>query len=146
MNWKKLFSGVLQKEAETDNSHGLQLATAVLFLELAYADFELTADETDHMHSSLKNYFNLSQTEVEELIKLAGTARDTRDDIYLFTSQLKAELSHEERAEIVTMLWGLVFADGNLDGYEEVLIKRISRLLGMSRGEMITIKNHVLGH
>lgn len=118
-----------------------KVATAVLFLELAYADFEIMDEEVDKIKSSLMEFFELAENEYLDLLETAKIKRGERNDIWLFTQHIKETFSREQKLKILDMLWQLVYADGNMDKYEEVLMRTITNLLGLSHGEMIASKH-----
>lgn len=57
--------------------------------------------------------------------------------MFEFTRPLQDALSYEERIEFVRMLWDVVFADRQLDRYEEYLVGKVSELLYVARGDVI---------
>jgi len=127
------------KNEEYDN----KIATSVLFLELAYADFKITEEEEEGIYINLEKFFNLAKDEVDELIRIAREKRNDRQDIWIFTNQIKQHFSRDRKIKIIELLWQLVFSDGKMDKYEEALMRKISNLLGLTHGEMIQAKNKV---
>lgn len=123
-----------------DTGYNLRIATCVLFLELAYADFTLTDEEEKQLRESLRSFFKIDDLEVDELIDVAKKKRQQRTDIWLFTNNIKSKFDREDKIKIIEMLWNLVYADGYMDKYEEALMRKISNLLGLSHGEMIQAK------
>ncbi len=140
------FQQVLNLFASKDPSgdknemHKLEIATSVLFLELAYADFNISAEEENHIHKSLETFFSLNAEKVSELVNIARDKREKRNDIWLFTNQIKTSFTKNDKINILEMLWGLVYADGYMDKYEEALMRKITNLLGLSHGEMVQAK------
>jgi uncharacterized tellurite resistance protein B-like protein len=124
----------------SDNNYELQIATCVLFLELAYADFNIVNEEELQLQESLQTFFNMDVQEVNELIKVAKEKRQQRTDIWLFTNKIKKRFARPEKIKIIEMLWQLVYADGKMDKYEEALMRKISNLLGLAHSEMIQAK------
>lgn len=124
----------------SDSAYELKIATCVLFLELAYADFTVVAEEESELKQSLSNFFQIDTQEVDQLIDVAKKKRQQRTDIWLFTNRIKEKFERPEKIKIIEMLWQLVYADGKIDKYEEALMRKISNLLGLSHGEMIQAK------
>ena len=61
---------------------------------------------------------------------------------YYFCGQTpEKNLSHEEKARIVALLWRVAYADGRLDKYEDSLVLKISDLLHVSRGLVMRLKH-----
>jgi uncharacterized tellurite resistance protein B-like protein len=132
-----------EPDNQTNQEYDNKIATSVLFLELAYADFKVTEEEEKNIYTSLQNFFNLPKEEVENIISLARDKRKNRQDIWLFTNQIKKNFNRERKITIIEMLWRLVYSDGKMDKYEEALMRKITNLLGLTHGEMIQAKNKV---
>ena len=144
MKLQNIFSNLIQDSGKTDNeAHDNKIATSVLFLELAYADFKVTTEEEENIYTNLQKFFSLPQDEVEEVINIAKEKRNKRNDIWIFTNQIKQNFSRERKIKIIELLWQLVYSDGHMDKYEEALMRKISSLLGLTHGEMIQAKNKV---
>lgn len=126
-----------EDEKETQN---LEIATSVLFIELAYADFNVATVEEEHIQKSMQSFFSLTSKEVADLISIARDKREQRNDIWFFTNQIKNNFNKDDKIRILEMFWGLVYADGHLDKYEEALMRKITTLLGLPHGEMIQAK------
>jgi uncharacterized tellurite resistance protein B-like protein len=140
------FKHILNIFTESENpdskndTHHLEIATSVLFLELAYADFNIAAEEEKHIHKSLESFFSLTAEEVKDLISMAREKRQQRNDIWLFTDKIKNDFSKNDKIKILEMLWELVYADGYMDKYEESLMRKITTLMGLTHGEMVQAK------
>lgn len=134
------FLGVDNSDSSENEETDIKLATSVLFLELALADFKITKEEQKHLKESIQDFFDLPEDDVLELIDIAKEKRNQRQDIWLFTNKIKEKFNRNKKIEIVELLWGLVYADGTVDKYEEALMRKISGLLGLSHGEMIQAK------
>ena len=121
----------------------LQLATAGLFLEMVYADFEPHPDEQKQLFNALQNLFQLSQQEIDQLLREAKQIREQRQDIWQFASLIKDHLEREQRLKILSNLWKIIFADGRVDKYEDALMRKITNLLGLDHSDMIETKLEV---
>jgi len=128
------------KDHDHVDEHGLMIATAVLFLEIAYADFTISAEEENHMKDTLSELFNLPEEEVIELIELAKEKRAERQDIWLFSNLINDYFQRDQKIWILEHLWKLIYADGKVDKYEDHLIRKIATLVGLSHQEMIQAK------
>ena len=58
-----------------------------------------------------------------------------------FTQLLHENLSENEKARIIALLWKIAYADGRLDKYEDSLVLKISDLLYVSRGRVMRLKH-----
>jgi len=126
--------------AQNDKEEKIIMATAVLFLEMAYADFEISNDEEKHLIGILQELFHLDPDKIGELIEAAKESRAQRQDIWKFTDLLKSHFNREQKIRILENLWRLIFADSHVDRYEDALIRKITALLGLEHGDMIQAK------
>ena len=126
-----------------DNAGGVdsvELAAAVLMVEIRMADSDLQQEERSVIENALKVNFGLSGEHALSLIELAEKEVDHSTSLYDFTSYLNDALSNEERARIVELLWQVAFADAVLDKYEEYYVRKISDLLYVPHREFIKAK------
>ncbi len=124
-----LFKAEKGTEQAQDSEHVLQLATATLLLEVVRADFEVQQSELDKIRQLLVRQFNLNSRELEQMISEAGENADRLVSLQHITRQLNEQFSELEKIRVIEMMWEVVFADGNLDRYEEHLIRQVAELL-----------------
>ena len=142
---KNLFDTVLAppgERTEAEQSHFLQLATAVLLVEVMRADPALGVSERRAVVAALRQKFVLSDEEIGELLALAEETARSASDFHQFTSALNDGFSQEQKVRIVENMWRVAFADGHLDAHENHLISRVAGLLHVTHGEYIAAKLH----
>ena len=142
---KQLFSP--ETENQDDNSSSfvspgkkLQIATAALLLEIAYADEEFTEVEKNKIYSIMKESFQLNEDTIEKLLKIGEERVKDSVSIYEFTEILNNNFSKDELYEILKKFWSLIYVDEKLNQYEDSLIKKISGYFHLSHKEMIAAK------
>jgi uncharacterized tellurite resistance protein B-like protein len=128
---------------DEDRDRELQLATAVLLVEVARADFSEDDIELDAVADLLKSHLGVSRHEVEQLVAEAKQKADYSASLQSFTRQLHEELSTEDKLRIVEMLWKVALADERLDKHEDHLIRKVAGLLYVSHSDLIRIRNRV---
>lgn len=146
---KRLFARVVETisisgTTEVDpreREHALRLATAVLMVDVARADHVFDESEFDHLLQLAEAHFGLSAEEAAELVNEAGDRSEESVSVHDFTKLLHEQLSNEEKARIVSLLWQIAYADGELDKYEDSLVLKISDLLYVSRGLVMRLKH-----
>jgi uncharacterized tellurite resistance protein B-like protein len=131
---------IAEKQPDENQEHDIKIATAVLFLELAYADYNIAQEEETQIVKSLGSFFSLPQGDIQELLAIARDKRKQSSDIWHFTNQIKESFQRQKKIAVLEMLWKLVYADGYMDKYEEALMRKITTLLGLTHGEMIQAK------
>lgn len=127
--------------AEADRSEAIRLATAVLMVDVARADYDFDEDEFTTLLDLIQIHFALSAEDATQLANEASEVAEDLVSVYEFTSLLHGNLSEEEKSEVVALLWRIAYADGRLDKYEDSLVLKISDLLYVSRGRVMQLKH-----
>lgn len=144
---KRLFIQVVETISTTDTvtaedrEAALRLATAVLMVDVARADSVFDEAEFERVLKLVEEHFGLSPEQAAELVIEAGEKAENLVDIHEFTKLLHEHLSEDEKARIVSLLWQIAYADGQLDKYEDSLVLKISDLLYVSRGKVMQLKH-----
>jgi len=121
-------------------SDSLPLAVAALLVEVMRMDGRLEASERRAIVTALKGRFQLPDDEIAALIDEARHATEQSHDLHRFTSRITRSFSSEERIDIIRELWLVAMADGQIDPYEEQLIRRTAELIGVYHHEFIHAK------
>ncbi len=143
---KRLFDqvrDVLSAETteEEDRESAIRLATAVLMADVARADDVFDESEFDRVLQLMEAHFHLAPDDAAELVNRATEEAEGLVSLHSFTDVLHQNLSEDEKARIVELLWNVAYADGNLDKYEDSLVLKISDLLHVSRGRVMRLKH-----
>lgn len=136
---KSLFSRP-QATPEVSLEHQLQLAAAALLIEMSRADYVVESEEQHTLEVVLCSSLGLSHEEVSELVELAGHAADRATSLYEFTRLINDHYEKEQKLLLVESMWRVAFADGDLDKYEERLIRQVSDLIHVSHSDYIRLK------
>jgi len=124
-----------------DIEHALRVATAVLLVEVARADFIIVPSEKLRLRELLEQQFHLSTQELDALLEEAEADADRMVSIQHVTRLLNQHYDHAMKRRVVEMMWQLVYADGEKDRYEEHLIRQVADLLYVSHSEFIQARH-----
>ncbi len=146
---KRFFDQVVDAIASTnstaasveDREAALRMATAVLMLEVARADHVFDESEFDRVLKLIEAHFKLTPEESATLVNTAGDKADELTSVHEFTQLLHEHLNEADKARIISLLWQIAYADGQLDKYEDSLVLKISDLLYVSRGRVMRLKH-----
>lgn len=141
---KKFFEQNLYADDAADLDRQLRLATAALMIEMMNQDDHVLEAEMDTVRRSLQSRFGLSDAETEELFGLAWQEARDSTDYYQFTSLINKHYSQEQKVQVVEYLWNIAYVDGELDTYEEHMVRRIAELLYVSHKDFIQSKHRAL--
>jgi uncharacterized tellurite resistance protein B-like protein len=140
-----LFDGAFARDADDPvaREHALRVATALLLIEVAKADFADDVAEDAAILESLKQFFALDDAAAALLREEAHGAANHAVELQQFTRRLHEQLSVAEKQRVVEMLWQVALADRRLDKHEDHLVRRIAELLYVSHSDLIRIRNRV---
>lgn len=114
-----------------------RLAAAALLVEVSRADLDRDLDERESIIGTLRNHFDLSTKDIDELLDEADAQVESATSLYESTSLLNRVLSDEQKVAVLQGLWRVAFADGVLHPLEEHTIRKISDLLYLPHREFI---------
>lgn len=135
------FNSLLNTDDEQNkNTISIEIACAVLLCEVMRADGVFTENEQDKLSGILRQQFKLTTQEVNSTLEKAFHLSENANDFYQFTSRLNQHYTLEERIKIVTLLWQVAYADGELANIEEHIIRKIADLLHLRHNEYIATK------
>ncbi len=138
----RAFTAGSVETAET-REHGVRVATALLLIEVARADYEEDLTEDAAVFDLIKQFFSLSDDETQLLIEEAGKEADHAASLQEFTRRLHENLSLAEKHKVVEMLWQVALADQRLDKHEDFLVRKVAELLYVSHSDLIRIRNRL---
>jgi uncharacterized tellurite resistance protein B-like protein len=123
-----------------EDAHTLQLAAAVLLVEVMRSDAEMNEAERRAVLDALHHRFALAEDELDRLMELAQqTARDAHD-FHRFTSAINESHEFADKVRMVEYLWQVAYADGTLSAHEHHVIRKIADLLHVPHGAYISAK------
>lgn len=139
---KELFTGLLPsaEAAARDDEHTLQLATAVMLVEVMHAEPRIGTAQRVAVVDSLRDTFALSPSETESLIEAAEKASHEATDWFEFTSYINAHFDMPAKLRMVEHMWRVAYADGRLGDHERHVMWRLSDLLHVPQGAYINAK------
>ena len=120
--------------------HTLQLATAVLLIEVMRSDAESTDEEQATVLKILKERFQLPDAEVAQLSELGHRTAKAANDLHQFTSLINRELELPEKVRIIEYMWQVAYADRQISAHENHLMRRMADLLHISHGDYVAAK------
>lgn len=127
-------------ETPTNKEISIEIACAVLLCEVMRADSVFTEEEQEKLSAIIEQQFSLTPEEVDAVLENAFNLSENANDFYQFTSKINQYYSLEQRIEIVSLLWQVAYADGELASIEEHIIRKIADLLHLRHSEYIATK------
>jgi uncharacterized tellurite resistance protein B-like protein len=126
--------------APAAQTHALQLATAVLLVEVMRAEDGISDDERQAGVAALRKTFELAPDEIDRLLELAEHTARRAHDFHSFTGRLNEAFSAEQKLQVVELMWQVAYADGHLSAHENHVMWRVADLLHVPHGAYIGAK------
>ena len=118
-------------------AHALQLATAVLLVEVMRADAGFHAAEREAVLVALRAKFALTDDEAARLAELAERTAREATDLITFTSSVDERFEMPQKIAIIEHMWRVAYADGLLSEHERHTMWRIADLLHIPQGAYV---------
>ena len=135
---RDLFESLRPVPGDTESgAHALQLAVAVMLVEVMRADASFAPGEREVVRRFLGETFRLADDEAARLTELAeATARDATD-LYAFTSRIDERFDMAQKVRMIEAMWQVAYADGRLSEHERHVLWRIADLLHVPQGAYV---------
>ena len=111
------------------NNRELELALAVLLVDLASVDQNFDMREYNTIAAGLARIFGTNLHEVQSLVNQANLVLKNLRGTSRFAELLRDNLSVEERQDVMKIIDEVISADGIEDGFETYLRHKFSDLL-----------------
>ncbi|MEO0963300.1 MAG: TerB family tellurite resistance protein [Pseudomonadota bacterium] len=113
-----------------------QVAAAALMVEGARLDSDFDDTERAAMERIVAERFSLSADDAQTLIDIAAARQKSNYDNWQFTNAVSKNFSAEEQIDILSMMWEVAYADGELHRFEVHQIKSVAGQLGRSDADL----------
>ena len=137
--FKKIFKSEESEKPLIDDKTSIKACIALL-LETSMADEVLEESELFALKETLIKDFNISEEEIAELIEISKQNVDDSTSLYEFTRDINDNFDSNERIKLIESMWKIAYADGNIDKYEEHIIRKVSSLIYVAHSDFIQAK------
>ena len=137
--FKKIFQNEESEEPTIDDKTSIKACVALL-LETSMADEILDESELMALKNTLQKDFQINEDEIDELINLAKENVEDSTSLYEFTRDINDNFDAAERVKLIESMWKIAYADGNIDKYEEHIIRKVSNLIYVAHSDFIKAK------
>ena len=144
-NLKSAFQNITSKNKNEDEYEGEDIqAVIILLLEACQIDGDTGKIELEYIKKLLINKFNFTPDQAEKNLIEALEKSDERIEIFSQIKIILNEMNHEERIDVIEMMWGVILSDGIVDDFEANLMRRMNGLLYVSGEESALAKQRAL--
>ena len=126
-----MFNFIKKKKSDTPIIKDDKIVSlSCLLVEAALIDEEFGEDEKKIIFNILKKQFKEeSSKSINKIIAEAIDSFNNSSDLVTHTRKIKENWELNDRINIIEMLWKVCLVDGQLEPYEDMLIRRISGLI-----------------
>ena len=141
LNLKTAFQNITSKDKKEDKYEREDLqAVIILLLEACQIDGDTGKAELEYIKKLLVNKFSFTPDQAEKNLLEALEKSDERIEIFSQIKIILNEMDHEERIDVIEMMWGVILSDGIVDDFEANLMRRMNGLLYVSGEESALAK------
>ena len=137
--FKKIFQNEESEDPIIDDKTSTKACVALL-LETSMADEILDESELMALKNTLQKDFQINEDEIDELIDIAKENVEDSTSLYEFTRDINDNFDAAERVKLIESMWKIAYADGNIDKYEEHIIRKVSNLIYVAHSDFIKAK------
>ena len=138
---KSLFFKTSEEEtAEVQVTQTIDKTCASLIIEVALADKVFDESEINLLKKMLLDTYSLKLDDANELIANAEKTVNESTSLYGYTREVNDNFDYQSKLDLLDQLWRMAFADGNIDKYEEHVVRKISDLIHITHNDFIQSK------
>lgn len=128
---------------DADRSDDPRVAVAALMYHIIDADGVREADEAEALRRTIADAYRLCGNELDRILVAGETAERDAVDLYAFTSVINRHLDQPARQELISLLWEMVYADGERHELEDNIVWRVSELVGIDGPDRVALRQRV---
>ena len=138
---RKIFQPEFERDSNTRSVVDVDLATAILMIEVSKADFQQDESELAHIRQLLIAHLALNQQEIDELLENAHTEADRLVSLQHITRLMNEHMDQQGKVRVIELMWKVAYADGEKHHYEEHLLRQVAELLYVSHADFIRARH-----
>lgn len=132
---RKLFDQIGRGDSvEVREEKDVRMISAALMAEIATADQKVDDRERAALVRLLREHYKLDDGTAQDLVTRALASRHEATSLYEFTQTVNENFTERDKYLLVKQMWQVAFADGEIDAFEEHLIRRVSELIYLPHG------------
>lgn len=121
----------------------IQQACCQLLMEVARLDAANTEQKRDLVAEVMREQFNMPEAELDALIVAASRSENQLTSYFDSVKLINGSFDLSRKARFIEQLWRVAMVDGNIDMYEDHLVRKLSDLLYVPHNDFILAKNRI---
>lgn len=120
-----------------------QQACCALLMEVAQLDSSGIGPKREAVAQAMWEQFAIPDEDLAPMIEIAGRQENRLTSYYRPIALLNRRYTPERKVRLVEQLWRVAMADGDIDIYEEHLVRKFADLLYVPHTDFILAKHRV---
>ena len=137
------FKKKVSTEIKENNKFEIELTALVLAYEIARSDGDISEPELEILLKEIKKIAPIVNKKEEAILEILEKFSKNSVSFHEFIEDINKEYSKNEKLSLISILWGVAFADSILDVDEERLVRRIADLIHIKDIDVLRIKDQV---
>ena len=129
-----------QKVSDSSEIYQRELAYASLLVEVIKSDDKFDDREREKLFDVLSKKLKIRDDELQNFAELAKQKSDESTSLYEFTREINDKYEYDEKVKLIEDLWRIAYSDGQLDKYEDYVIRKIADLIYVTHSDFIKSK------
>jgi uncharacterized tellurite resistance protein B-like protein len=122
------------------SDHELQMAAAALMVCVVRADLTSTQDEHRVLERAIGRTIGVDQETAARVVRVAEEQLSSQASFADFLRLLNQGCNDDEKKRLLEALWRIAFADAELQGHEEYLVRKVAEQLHLSTADLVETK------
>jgi uncharacterized tellurite resistance protein B-like protein len=122
---------------KTNFTTQVQISSAALLLKVASSDDKTDLIELNEIEEILYDYFDLSKSQSQDILKNAKIEVEKSIDIFNFGEILNNSFDKEDKIEFVKCVLDVAHADDHYDHRERHLVSKIADILNLTKEDYL---------
>lgn len=119
------------------SSRELKVATAFVLFELCRVDDSFARNELQTLLESFSQLFDCTDSETGEMMQVIEALGDKPELLSRFCETLRSNFGADQRRSLLSIVWRIILADGEVEVDETRYATRLRALLGLSMEQAI---------
>ena len=129
-----------QEVSDSSEIYQRELAYASLLVEVIKSDDKFDDRERAKLFDVLSKKLKIRDDELKNFAELAKQKSDESTSLYEFTREINDKYEYDEKVKLIEDLWRIAYSDGQLDKYEDYVIRKIADLIYVTHSDFIKSK------
>ena len=129
-----------QEVSDSSEIYQRELAYASLLVEVIKSDDKFDDRERVKLFDVLSKKLKIRVDELQNFAELAKQKSDESTSLYEFTREINDKYEYDEKVKLIEDLWRIAYSDGQLDKYEDYVIRKIADLIYVTHSDFIKSK------